>query len=168
MGIITRIKNKILGSYKVAIKDGMKVGHGVTCGGGCSFGTEPYLITLDDYVRLSFDVTFLTHDGGTHAFRDIDEFKEVSKFGKIYVGKHSFIGRKSIIMPGVKIGQRCVVGAGSIVTKDIPDGMVVCGIPAKVLMTTNEYANKCKNTALIRNENEKKLTKKEFLMKRLL
>lgn len=168
MSIVKRIKKKIEGPFKSAINEGMCVGVGVTCGGGCNFGTEPYLITLDDNVRISFDVTFLTHDGGTYAFRDLDEYKQVSKFGSIYIGKNSFIGCKSIIMPGVKIGSRCVIGAGSIVTKDVPDGMVVCGVPAKVMMTTEEYADKCKKTAVIRGEDEKNLTKKEFLMRHYL
>lgn len=43
-------------------------------------------------------------------------------------------------MPGVTIGERCVIGVGSIVTKDIPDGSVACGVPAKVIKTTLEYA----------------------------
>lgn len=46
-------------------------------------------------------------------------------------------------MPGVHIGKRCVIGAGSVVTKDIPDGSVAVGIPARVIMTTEEYAEKC-------------------------
>ena len=45
-------------------------------------------------------------------------------------------------MPGVHIGERCVIGAGSVVTKDVPDGMVACGVPAKVIMTTEEYAQR--------------------------
>ena len=48
-----------------------------------------------------------------------------------------------MILPNVTIGKRCVIGAGSIVTKDVPDGMVVCGVPAKVIMTTQEYAERC-------------------------
>jgi len=48
----------------------------------------------------------------------------------VVVGSDVFIGYGSIIMPGVRIGNRCVVGAGSVVTKSVPDGTVVVGNPA--------------------------------------
>lgn len=88
-------------------------------------------------------VMFITHNGGTWAFRDLPQFEKVIKYGRIKVGAHTFIGARSVIMPGVTIGDRCVIGTGSIVTKDIPDGSVAVGIPAKVIMTTEEYAEKC-------------------------
>jgi acetyltransferase-like isoleucine patch superfamily enzyme len=69
---------------------------------------------------------------------------DIIKFGRIEVGEESFIGARSVIMPGVKIGRNCVVGAGSVVTKDIPDETVVCGVPARSVCSTKEYAEKCK------------------------
>ena len=145
MNIMKRIRKLLLGSYKLAVEDGMIVGKGVSIVGGANFGSEPYLITLGDYVRISMGVMFITHDGGTWAFRDLEEYKDVIKYGRIKIGAHSFIGAKAIIMPGVTIGERCVIGVGSVVTKDIPNGSVACGIPAKVIMTTDEYAQKCVN-----------------------
>jgi acetyltransferase-like isoleucine patch superfamily enzyme len=50
-----------------------------------------------------------------------------------FIGKHTFVGTNSIILPGVRIGDHCVIGAGSIVTKDIPSGSVVAGNPAHVI-----------------------------------
>lgn len=125
-----------------AIKKGMTVGSGFSHTGNPNFGSEPYLITFEDNVRLSFDVVFVTHDGGTFAFRDLPEYEDVIKYGKIHVGERTFIGCRSIIMPGVTIGKRCVVAAGSVVTKSVPDGTVVAGVPAKPIMTTEEYAQK--------------------------
>ncbi|MBE6701172.1 MAG: acyltransferase [Ruminococcaceae bacterium] len=121
----------------------MKVGDGFTCMGGCNFGSEPYLITFEKNVRLSGNVTFVTHDGGTWAFRDMSEYADVIKYGKIHVGERTFIGCNVTVMPGVKIGKRCVIGAGSVVTKDIPDETVVAGVPARPLMTTQKYADVC-------------------------
>ena len=112
--------------------------------GGVNFGSEPYLITLRARCRVSFDVAFITHDGGTWAFRHMcDVYSGVVKYGRIEVGEDSFIGARSVIMPGVKIGKNCVIGAGSIVTHNVPDGTVVVGIPAREVCTTQEYAEKC-------------------------
>jgi acetyltransferase-like isoleucine patch superfamily enzyme len=144
--MIKKILKKLLGRkdpLEAAIAAGMKVGKGFTCMGGCNFGSEPYLITFENDVRLSANITFITHDGGTWAFRHKPEYAHIIKYGKIYVGKRTFIGCNVTIMPGVKIGKYCVIGAGSVVTKDVPDGTVVAGIPAKPLMTTEEYAQRC-------------------------
>ena len=91
------------------------------------------MIELADNVRLSFNVTFVTHDGGTWAFRDNKRYADVIRYGKIYVGEHTFIGTGVIIMPGVTIGDNVVIGAGSVVNKDIPSNVVAVGSPCKVL-----------------------------------
>lgn len=137
---------KLLGKrdpVEAAIAAGMKVGHGFTCMGGCIFGSEPYLITIENDVRLSANITFVTHDGGTWAFRNLPEYADIIKYGKIFIGERTFIGCNVTIMPGVKIGKRCVIAAGSVVTKDVADGTVVAGVPARFMMTTEEYAKKC-------------------------
>lgn len=134
-----------MGSHRVAIKDGMHVGEGVSVMGNVNFGSEPYLITLEDYVRIFHGVTIVSHDGGTWVFLDYPEYSDVLKFGKIHVGKRAFIGCNSTILPGVTIGNRCVIGAGNVVTQSIPDGHVVAGVPACKIMTTEEYAHKGKD-----------------------
>ncbi len=60
-----------------------------------------------------------------------------------YIGKNCFIAVNSIILPGVKIGDEVIVGAGSVVTKDVPSNTVVAGNPAKVIRTAirmNDFA----------------------------
>lgn len=49
------------------------------------------------------------------------------------IGKNCFIGGRALIMPGVTIGDNCVIGAGSVVTKDVPDRCLAAGNPARVL-----------------------------------
>ncbi len=139
-----KIYRLFMGEYKSAVKNGLKVGKGITVMAGTKFGSEPYLITLGDRVRISSDVRFVTHDGGTWAFRREEGYEKVVCFGKIAVGDDTFIGMGAIIMPGITIGKNCVIGAGSIVTMDIPDGTVAAGVPAKVICTTDEYAEKCR------------------------
>lgn len=52
---------------------------------------------------------------------------------RVRIGRGSFIGTHSVILPGVDIGLGCVVGAGSIVTRSVPDYCVVSGAPAQVI-----------------------------------
>lgn len=165
MRLIRHLKQLLDGSFKTAVKNGMKAGKGVSVMGKVFFGSEPYLITLEDEVRISHGVAFITHDGGTWAFRDLPGYEDIIKYGKIHVGKRTFIGCNSTIMPGVTIGERCVIGAGSVVTKDVPDGCVAVGVPASVIMTTEEYARKSKEQMKPYNHEAYAEDKKGYLQK---
>lgn len=142
--LIKLLYRKMIGEYKWGVKNGMEAGKGVSFMGGVNLGSEPYLITLGNNVRVSGDVRFITHDGGTWAFRRETNNENIVRYGRITIGDDTFVGVRSIIMPGVTIGKNCVIGAGSIVTRDVPDRTVVAGIPAKVVCTTDEYRDKCK------------------------
>ena len=71
-----------------------------------------------------------------------NKFKEF--LGTIEIGDNTFIGARSIIMYNVKIGKDCIIGSGSIVTRDIPDGSVAVGVPAKVIGKTDKIVEKYK------------------------
>lgn len=142
--ILNKLYRRIIGEYRWAVKNGMKAGKGCIFPDSTAFGSEPYLIKVGDRVRCSFGVVFLTHDGGTWAFRRDKEYHNLVKFAPIVVGDDTFIGARATIMPGVHIGKNCVIGTGSIVTKDVPDGSVYAGVPAKFICTTKEYADKTK------------------------
>lgn len=58
------------------------------------------------------------------------------------INDDAVIGGRAIIMPNIQIGKGSVVGAGSLVTKDVLDNMVVYGFPARVMMTKKEYLEK--------------------------
>ncbi len=107
------------------------------------FGSEPYNIKIGSHVRICSGVKFITHDGSTWVFRDLERYKHVVRFGIIEIGDNCFIGDNVTIMPNVKIGNDCIIGTGAVVTKDIPCGSVAAGVPAKVISTTEEYAEKC-------------------------
>ena len=113
-----------------------------------NWGSEPYLITIGNHTRISFGVTFLTHDGATWVFRDTPEYKDkhIMKYGKIVVGNNCFIGCKSIIMPNVTIGNNSIIGAGSLVTKSVPDNEVWAGVPARRICSLEDYIQKCADT----------------------
>ena len=89
---------------------------GVKIGKGCYISTknwsaEPYLIEIGDNVRIAPDTSFYTH-GGIWPLRKIYNDPNLDHFGKIKVGNNSYIGEKCMIMPGVTIGERCIVGGG--------------------------------------------------------
>jgi acetyltransferase-like isoleucine patch superfamily enzyme len=110
------------------------------------FGTEPWCITLGNNVFITKEVAFLTHDGGTLLFRDKIPDLEITK--PITVGNNVYIGIRSIIMPGVNIGNYCIIAAGSVVTKDIPDGTVAGGVLAKIIKPIDDYLQGIKEKSL--------------------
>lgn len=101
------------------------------------FGSDPYLITIGSRVHVTDGVKFITHDGGTLIFRG--EVPDLEVSAPIIIGDDVYIGIGAILLPGVRIGSRCVIGAGSVVTKDIPPNSVAAGVPAHVIKTCDEY-----------------------------
>ena len=114
---------------------------GVKFGENCFFATknwssEPYLIEIGNNVQITRDVTIHTHGGG-HVARM--KYPDFDTFGKVIIKDWVYIGAHSQIMPGITIGKGSLVAAGSIVTKSVPDGVVVAGNPAKFICTVDEY-----------------------------
>ena len=68
----------------------------------------------------------------------------VDRVGKVDIRDNVFIGHQAIIMPGVTIGPDAIVAAGSVVTRDVPPGMVVGGVPAKPITTMAAHIEKLK------------------------
>ena len=64
------------------------------------------------------------------------------------MGDNVYIGVHTVILPGVKIGNNVIIGAGSVVTKDIPDNSVAAGTPARVIKSSQEYLEKAKQESL--------------------
>jgi acetyltransferase-like isoleucine patch superfamily enzyme len=89
-------------------------------------------VCIGSHVHLAqgVTVTALNHnfEDGT---RRIDE-QGISTKGVI-IGDDVWIGANAVVLPGVTIGSHCVVAAGAVVTKDVPDNTLVAGIPAKVI-----------------------------------
>lgn len=125
---------------------------GVTVGKDCRiyttrFGSEPFLITIGDRVTVTSGVVFLTHDGSTWLVRD-EQGRRYQKFGPVTVGNEVFIGVNAIIMPGVSIGNRVVIAAGAVVTRDVPDDSVVAGVPARVIGQFGDLDRKIRETCV--------------------
>ncbi len=61
-----------------------------------------------------------------------------TSFSKVTLGKRVWVGARAIILPGVTIGDNAVIGAGTVVTKDLPGNCVAVGVPAKVIKTFDD------------------------------
>lgn len=103
---------------------------------------EPELIKIHNNVRIAADVTFYTHDVTYQLFTCMDGEKFRPHRGCIEIYDNVFIGGKSVILDGVKIGPNAIIAAGSVVTKDVPEGTIVGGNPAKVIGDFEEFHKK--------------------------
>lgn len=102
---------------------GMEIGEGAAISRKASLdkSINPMGIHIGKKTRLTGGVVVLAHDASRGIKTDT------------YIGDNCFIGVRSIIMPGIKIGNEVVVGAGSVVTKDVPNNCMVVGNPAKII-----------------------------------
>ncbi len=95
---------------------------------------RPWLITIEDSVRVGPGVLILTHDAACcHHVLDLPNM-----YAPVVLKKNSTIGAGAMILPGVTVGENAVVAAGALVSKDVPPGMVVAGVPAKPLRPVAE------------------------------
>lgn len=107
------------------------------------------LITIGKNVTISRNVTLLVHDYSiANALKHVGYIVQdgIPHFEKeIIIGDYSFIGANSVLLPGTKIGNNCIVGAGAVVKGVFPDDSIIVGNPAKVIANSYEWAiRKCK------------------------
>ncbi len=151
MGMFKKIKHimksiiyKLFSANKVAELEGVHYGN------NCkfmtkNFGSEPYLIHIGNNFATSSGVTFVTHDGSVHVLRNIfDDMKNIDLFDPIYIGNNVFIGINATILPGSKIGNNVIVGAGSVVKGVLKSDSVYAGVPVKYICSIAEYTKKNK------------------------
>ena len=109
--------------------------------------TRPHLVSIGDYCKVAGGVIILSHDYSRSVLR-IKYNEIIGEAGITRIGKNVFIGMNAIILMGVHIGSNVIIGAGSVVTYDIPDDTVAAGNPAKVIMSLDEYYKKRKEKTI--------------------
>lgn len=119
---------------------GCKVGKGVFVGDHVVVDlNHANLITLDDYAHVTGGCRLLCHQRDLRGYRVGDNAAKLKyKTGEIHIGKGCMIGMETMIMPGVSIGDGAIVGAYSLVTKNIPAWTIATGRPAKVVKQISE------------------------------
>jgi acetyltransferase-like isoleucine patch superfamily enzyme len=93
----------------------------------------PHLIHVGKNCIFAPQSVVLAHDASYFLFTG--EYR----VAQVFIGDNCFIGYGAIIMPGTKIGDNVVIGANSVVNKDVPSDSVVAGAPAKVVTTLSQY-----------------------------
>jgi acetyltransferase-like isoleucine patch superfamily enzyme len=140
--------SKFINLYGCTVGDGTKIGAFVeiqknaTVGKNCKVSSHTFIcegVTIEDGVFLGHSVTFINDSypratvAGGHLQTEADW-----KVEKTIVKKGASIGSGCTILANITIGENSIVGAGSVVTKDVPANAVVAGNPAKLLRYITE------------------------------
>ena len=139
MKLVNDIKRAIRGEANIEKlkQDGLKVGNDFSYGTGCFFDPSCcFLISIGNNVTFSSKVHLLAHDAS------LKRKLGYSKVGRVIIGDECFLGANVTVLPGVVIGYGSIIGAGSVVTKDVPAHEVWAGNPARKISTVDEYLSK--------------------------
>ena len=110
--------------------------------------TDYGLISIGHNAVISAAVKILTHDYSVEKAAyacGVIPGREFRRVEPVSVGREAFVGMGAILMPGTSVGEFSIVGAGSVVTRDVPARTVVVGNPARVLCTVEEIWQKSKD-----------------------
>ena len=115
----------------------VEIQKGARVGARCKIQSHTFIcegVTIEDEVFVGHNVNFL-NDRWPTAVNANGSAKQPSdwKLEPILVKRRAAIGSGAVILPGVTIGAQAIVGAGAVVTKDVPDGVIVAGNPARIL-----------------------------------
>lgn len=139
LGLIGRIRQR-LANWRVArqrrglVSRGMHIGRDVWLPASTWIDADHcFLISIGDHCGFGEHCMLLAHDA------QMDEFLDAARIGRVRIHESCHIGARSIILPGVDIGPRTIVGAGSIVTRSLPPDSVCAGNPAQVICSLEDY-----------------------------
>ncbi len=120
----------------------VEIQRNVSIGRNCKISSHSFVcegVTIEDEVFIGHGVMF-TNDRVPRATNGSGHLQTGSDWTLIptLVRRSASIGSNATILPGVRIGEGAVVGAGAVVTRDVPDRAVVAGVPAKVMREVDD------------------------------
>jgi acetyltransferase-like isoleucine patch superfamily enzyme len=92
----------------------------------------PELVVLEDDVVVSFRVTVVVHDDARRMDR-VEAGQAAGTVAPVVLKRGCYVGACALLLPGVTVGERAVVAAGAVVTRDVPPGTIVAGVPARIV-----------------------------------
>ncbi|MBR3988860.1 MAG: acyltransferase [Clostridia bacterium] len=112
--------------------------------------TTPWLLKIGDNVRITEGVKILTHDYSWSVLKcyssdNIIPGEILGAQSAVEIGNNVFIGMNAVITRGVTIGDNVIIGAGSVVAKNCESNSVYAGVPAKRIMSIEDYYSKRKS-----------------------
>lgn len=129
--------------YGCTIDDNSKIGTFVEIqknafiGKNCKISTHTFIcegVHIEDNVFIGHNVTFINDKYPRSVNQDGSmQTEEDWKVVETYIKKGASVGSSATILCGVTVGENAIVGAGSVVTKDVPAGAIVAGVPAKII-----------------------------------
>lgn len=128
----------------------------VTIGDGCQIGAWVGIFTHSSHMAIRL------HGGESYIKTNQDERIGYIK-GEVSIGEYTFIGAKSIIMPNVKIGRGCLIAAGTLVNKSVPDFSIVVGNPGVIKGNTKDLDKNFFNEKLVQQNYFDKDTINQYL-----
>lgn len=124
----------LLSGLHVEFGDNIQIGSDVTINYNC-FLMDNAPITIGDHVLIGSYVGIYTID---HAIYPDDRADGWCSNAPVHIGNKVWIRSNATILPGVTIGEGSIIGAGSVVTKDIPENATAAGNPCRVIRTITE------------------------------
>lgn len=92
-----------------------------------------HLIHIGDHTGFGEQCLILAHDA------QMDEFLDAARIGRVRILESCHIGARTVILPGVDVGPRTIVGSNSVIARSLPPDSVCAGNPAKVICSLDEY-----------------------------